>query len=81
MNTRHWNTVGLDGTVDDPELRERLEHSSELVVSGCRGANEIALSDDDRRAHSVGARPGLIRHTPEETVCVGSGRGLGVTQA
>src|SRR5579875_2263466 len=26
-NKRHWNTVELDGSVDDDELREMVEHS------------------------------------------------------
>ena len=34
MNKRHWNTVELDGTVDDVELREMIDHSYELVVRG-----------------------------------------------
>ena len=33
LNKRHWNTVELDGTVDDIELREMVDHSYELVVS------------------------------------------------
>jgi predicted DNA-binding protein (MmcQ/YjbR family) len=32
-NKRHWNTVDLDGSVDDDELGEMVEHSYELVVS------------------------------------------------
>ncbi len=32
LNKRHWNTVELDGTVDDAELHEMVEHSYELVV-------------------------------------------------
>ena len=32
MNKRHWNTVDLDGTVDDDELRAMVGHSYELVV-------------------------------------------------
>lgn len=34
LNKRHWNTVELDGAVDDAELRDMIEHSYELVVSG-----------------------------------------------
>jgi len=34
QNKRHWNTVELDGTVEDGELREMIDHSYELVVSG-----------------------------------------------
>jgi predicted DNA-binding protein (MmcQ/YjbR family) len=33
QNKRHWNTVELDGTVEDAELREMIDHSYELVIS------------------------------------------------
>lgn len=33
QNKRHWNTVDLDGTVDDADLREMIDHSYELVAS------------------------------------------------
>jgi len=33
QNKRHWNTIELDGTVDDGELREMVDHSYVLVVS------------------------------------------------
>jgi predicted DNA-binding protein (MmcQ/YjbR family) len=33
LNKRHWNTVELDGTVEDTELREMIDHSYELIVS------------------------------------------------
>jgi len=33
-NKRHWNTVELDGSVEDDELRQMIEHSYELVVTG-----------------------------------------------
>ncbi len=32
-NKRHWNTVDLDGTVDERELQAMIEHSYELIVS------------------------------------------------
>jgi len=32
-NKRHWNTVELDGTVQDAEVREMIDHSYELVLS------------------------------------------------
>jgi predicted DNA-binding protein (MmcQ/YjbR family) len=31
QNKRHWNTVELDGSIDDDELREMIDHSYELV--------------------------------------------------
>ena len=33
MNKRHWNTVDLDQSVDDEDIREMIEHSYELVVA------------------------------------------------
>ena len=33
-NKRHWNTVELDGSVEDAELRDMIDHSYELVVRG-----------------------------------------------
>ena len=32
-NKRHWNTVDLDGTIEEVEIREMVEHSYELVVA------------------------------------------------
>ena len=34
QNKRHWNTVDLDGTIDDTDLQEMIDHSYELVISG-----------------------------------------------
>jgi predicted DNA-binding protein (MmcQ/YjbR family) len=34
QNKRHWNTIELDGSIDDGELRWMIEHSYELVVAG-----------------------------------------------
>jgi predicted DNA-binding protein (MmcQ/YjbR family) len=33
-NKKHWNTVDLDGTIDADDIREMIDHSYELVVSG-----------------------------------------------
>ena len=32
-NKKHWNSVDLDGSVGEEDLREMVEHSYELVVS------------------------------------------------
>jgi predicted DNA-binding protein (MmcQ/YjbR family) len=32
LNKRHWNTVDLDGSIDDEECREMIDHSYDLVV-------------------------------------------------
>jgi predicted DNA-binding protein (MmcQ/YjbR family) len=34
MNKRHWNTVVLDGSVPEEELREMIDDSYRLVVAG-----------------------------------------------
>jgi predicted DNA-binding protein (MmcQ/YjbR family) len=33
QDKRHWNTVELDGSLDDDEVREMIEHSYELIVA------------------------------------------------
>lgn len=33
QNKTHWNTVTLDGSVDDDELRWMIDHSYELVLA------------------------------------------------
>lgn len=33
QDKRHWNTVELDGSLDDDELRWMIDHSYELVVA------------------------------------------------
>ncbi|HEY0453105.1 MmcQ/YjbR family DNA-binding protein [Actinophytocola sp.] len=33
LNKQHWNTVALDGSVPDEELRELIDHSYELVIA------------------------------------------------
>lgn len=32
-NKRHWNTVVLDGSLDDAELRWLVDHSYDLIVT------------------------------------------------
>jgi len=32
-NKRHWNTIRLDGSVDEDDLREMIDHSYDLVVN------------------------------------------------
>jgi predicted DNA-binding protein (MmcQ/YjbR family) len=34
LNKRHWNTVTLDGSVDDAMIRDMVEDSYDLVVDG-----------------------------------------------
>jgi predicted DNA-binding protein (MmcQ/YjbR family) len=32
LNKRHWNTIELDGSVDDGDLQEMIDHSYDLIV-------------------------------------------------
>lgn len=44
MNKRHWNTVTLDSTIPDREIRGMLDHSYELVVAGLKKSERESLS-------------------------------------
>lgn len=46
QNKRHWNTVELDGSIDDGELRWMIEHSYQLVVAGLPRAVRTRLLRD-----------------------------------
>jgi predicted DNA-binding protein (MmcQ/YjbR family) len=47
LNKRHWNTVTLDGSVPDEQVRDMIEDSYDLVVAGLPRARRPA---GDRRA-------------------------------
>jgi predicted DNA-binding protein (MmcQ/YjbR family) len=34
MNKKHWNTVLIDNSLNDPLIKELIDHSYELVVAG-----------------------------------------------
>ena len=46
QNKRHWNTVDLDGSIDDSELREMVDHSYELVVGALPRAVRALLAGE-----------------------------------
>ncbi len=43
LNKRHWNTVTLDGSVPEAELRRLIDDSYILVVQGLKKAERDAL--------------------------------------
>jgi predicted DNA-binding protein (MmcQ/YjbR family) len=45
LNKDHWNTVDLDGSVPDRELKKMISHSYEQVVSGLPRAQRETLSN------------------------------------
>lgn len=42
-NKRHWNSVTLDGTVDNTDLRDMIQHSYELVIETLPRADRTRL--------------------------------------
>jgi predicted DNA-binding protein (MmcQ/YjbR family) len=38
LNKRHWNTITLDGSIPDAEVRNMIEDSYDLVVAGLSAA-------------------------------------------
>ena len=45
QNKRHWNTVEVDGSIGDDELREMIADSYHLVVRGLPAAQRTRLTD------------------------------------
>ena len=43
LNKRHWNTVDLDGSIEDDECREMIDHSYDLVVGRLTRAKRAEL--------------------------------------
>ncbi len=43
LNKRHWNTVIVDGSLGDQLIRDMIEDSYDLVVSGLPQARQAAL--------------------------------------
>lgn len=43
LNKRHWNTVSLDGSLDDRMIRDMIEDSYDLIVSKLTKAKRLRL--------------------------------------
>jgi predicted DNA-binding protein (MmcQ/YjbR family) len=43
MNKKHWNTVTLDGSIPDEEIRKMIDESYTLVVQGMTRAKQARL--------------------------------------
>jgi len=43
MNKLHWNTVLLDGSITNEELKNMIDHSYALVVKGLKSIEKNAL--------------------------------------
>ncbi len=44
LNKRHWNTVSLDGTIDEDLVREWIDDSYDLVIEGLPRSLRNAIS-------------------------------------
>ncbi|MGH2747029.1 MAG: MmcQ/YjbR family DNA-binding protein [Actinomycetota bacterium] len=44
LNKRHWNTVTLDGTINDSDIRDWIDDSYDLVVDGLPSKARAALT-------------------------------------
>jgi predicted DNA-binding protein (MmcQ/YjbR family) len=42
-NKRHWNSVQLDGSIEDVELQQMIEHSYTLIVNGLPRADRARI--------------------------------------
>lgn len=45
LNKQHWNTVVVDGTIPDSEIKWMIEHSYALVVKGLTKAEKLKLAE------------------------------------
>jgi predicted DNA-binding protein (MmcQ/YjbR family) len=43
MNKSHWNTVVIDGSIPNSELKEMIDHSYEQVVKGLKKSDKEKL--------------------------------------
>lgn len=45
MNKSHWNTVTLDGSIPQSELKNMIDHSYDQVVKGLKKSDKEKLKD------------------------------------
>ena len=43
MNKKHWNTIKLDGSVPNEEIKAMIDHSYVLVVKGLKAPQKASL--------------------------------------
>jgi predicted DNA-binding protein (MmcQ/YjbR family) len=67
LNKRHWNTVTIDGSVSDQMLRDMVEDSYDLVVSGLPQSRRRALGW--RPTGSLGVRGDGVGDPAPATCC------------
>jgi predicted DNA-binding protein (MmcQ/YjbR family) len=54
MNKKHWNTVEIEDTIPNAELRKMIDHSYELVAASLPKARRVKLSGGPRHPRIAG---------------------------
>ena len=57
MNKIHWNTVVLDGSIPDRELRTMIDHSFEQIVAGMKQSVREKLLPKQSQPTAQPSRP------------------------
>ena len=55
MNKKHWNTVTLDGSIPEDEVRRMMDESYELVVQGMTRREQAGLKLKEWQSDGTGA--------------------------
>ena len=53
LNKKHWNTVTLEGSIPDEELRRMIDDSYKLVVQGMTHADQAKLQEKGWRVNGA----------------------------
>jgi predicted DNA-binding protein (MmcQ/YjbR family) len=80
LNKRHWNTLLIDGSLPDRTIRDMVEDSYDLVVSGLPRSQRHALGwRADERQDSKDLVPGraAVAKSSTSSTSKSSGRGVG----
>lgn len=54
LNKKHWNTVTIDGSVPDDELRTMIDESHALVLAGMSRADQARVREEGQDGGSTG---------------------------
>ena len=61
MNKTHWNTIVLDGTIPQQEIRQMIDHSYEQIVLGMKKSERQKLLPATQQADEQKREPSATR--------------------
>jgi len=61
MNKTHWNTIVLDGTIPQQEIRQMIDHSYEQIVLGMKKSERQKLLPATQQEHEQKREPSATR--------------------